>query len=141
MSRKLNYVKGIIRDDEPVCIDDIISQIPNATSVEISESTFTDTSYAALASLNHKAKLSNIIFRNINTVLFFDLELFTDFILKNADDDCNFGFEFKLYPGNDDMIREINERFKRVEANFHKYINAVLEQRAFAKSFFRLKVC
>uniref|UniRef100_A0A914Y0N7 F-box domain-containing protein n=1 Tax=Panagrolaimus superbus TaxID=310955 RepID=A0A914Y0N7_9BILA len=60
-------VKEIFRDDEPVCIEDIISRIPNATSIEISESTFTDTSCATLASLNHKAKLSNIIIRNINT--------------------------------------------------------------------------
>uniref|UniRef100_A0AC34FAE2 F-box domain-containing protein n=1 Tax=Panagrolaimus sp. ES5 TaxID=591445 RepID=A0AC34FAE2_9BILA len=120
---KIGRVYG---SDNFLSVEDIISQVPNATSIEISESCFNPTTCASLASLNHKAKLSNFVLHNICDFRHFNIS-FISFILKNAASDCNVRFDFKLYDGDDDSINGINEQIKSIEAKYSDYISRVIK--------------
>uniref|UniRef100_A0AC34F011 F-box domain-containing protein n=1 Tax=Panagrolaimus sp. ES5 TaxID=591445 RepID=A0AC34F011_9BILA len=116
-------LKGICRYQIFVGIEDIIAQVPSAKSIEISDSIFTPTTCASLTSLNHKAKISNIVLQNINEFGFVNVELLKEFILKNADIDCNVHIDFEQYDGDDDDILDLNNTLQKLA---NGYIDALV---------------
>uniref|UniRef100_A0AC34FDY8 F-box domain-containing protein n=1 Tax=Panagrolaimus sp. ES5 TaxID=591445 RepID=A0AC34FDY8_9BILA len=120
-------LKGVCRDQIFVGIEDIIAQVPNATSIEISQSIVTPTTCASLASLNHKAKLSNFVLHNINAVDLFNVELLKEFIIKNADVDCNVHIDFELLDGDSDNILNLNNALQLLADVFNDALVNSLE--------------
>uniref|UniRef100_A0AC34G521 F-box domain-containing protein n=1 Tax=Panagrolaimus sp. ES5 TaxID=591445 RepID=A0AC34G521_9BILA len=120
-------IKGVFRDQSFVGIEDVISQVPNAKSIEICESIFTATTCASLASLNHKAKLSNIILHNINESDHFYVELLKEFIFKNTDIDCKVHVDFEILDGDSDNILDLNNALQLLADVFNDALVNSLE--------------
>uniref|UniRef100_A0A914PLY0 Uncharacterized protein n=1 Tax=Panagrolaimus davidi TaxID=227884 RepID=A0A914PLY0_9BILA len=112
-------------------IEKIIACVPNATSIEISESVITATTWNTLISSNHNVKLSNFVVQNITHILHFDPFLTIDYLNKIIDRDCNVRLDFQLFPeGNYDFnVEELNESIKIIELNTNKQIELLLEKK------------
>uniref|UniRef100_A0A914QZB6 F-box domain-containing protein n=1 Tax=Panagrolaimus davidi TaxID=227884 RepID=A0A914QZB6_9BILA len=120
---------GILDFGDFVPIEDIIAEVPNASSIEISESITTATTYSSLMSLNHKAKISNVAFKNVSIFEPFDFVLLRDFFLKNAVTKCNILFEFKLFHEENQVFHDFNVRLKELSVHCSKQISLRLKQR------------
>uniref|UniRef100_A0AC35FPR8 F-box domain-containing protein n=1 Tax=Panagrolaimus sp. PS1159 TaxID=55785 RepID=A0AC35FPR8_9BILA len=120
---------GILDFGDFVPIEDIIAEVPNAFSIEISESITTATTYSSLMSLNHKTKLSNVAFKNVSIFEPFDFLLLRDFFLKNAATKCNILFEFKLFHQENQVFHDFNVRLKELSIHCSKQISLRLMQR------------
>uniref|UniRef100_A0AC34GY45 F-box domain-containing protein n=1 Tax=Panagrolaimus sp. ES5 TaxID=591445 RepID=A0AC34GY45_9BILA len=94
-------------------VDDIIAQVPNATSIEISNCFFAATTSNALISMERKVKFSSLTLRNVLNPENFDNDFFTKFIIKNATVKCKVHFDFKMHDGDDDLILQLNEALKK----------------------------
>uniref|UniRef100_A0AC34FAP9 Receptor L-domain domain-containing protein n=1 Tax=Panagrolaimus sp. ES5 TaxID=591445 RepID=A0AC34FAP9_9BILA len=129
-------IKGVFRNDGFVGIEDIVAQVPNATSIEISDSIFTPTTCASLASLKHTAKISNLILQNINKAEFLKLNFLILFIIKNVSSGSKVRVDFKLYEGDHVLIQEMNGNLKLMEAINNNYIAGVLKRWDLQKSAF-----
>uniref|UniRef100_A0AC34G3I2 F-box domain-containing protein n=1 Tax=Panagrolaimus sp. ES5 TaxID=591445 RepID=A0AC34G3I2_9BILA len=79
-------------------VEEIIAQVPNATSIEISESTITEKTSESLLSLNHEADIKNFVLKNIKKPFSIDSDMLIDFFVKNAHLGCNICIEFELWP-------------------------------------------
>uniref|UniRef100_A0AC34FHA6 F-box domain-containing protein n=1 Tax=Panagrolaimus sp. ES5 TaxID=591445 RepID=A0AC34FHA6_9BILA len=115
-------------------VEDIIAQVPGATSIDISDIILTPTTCASLASLNHKAKISNVFLRNVSAFQHFNIKHFLSFLLTNAAVVCNVRLEFKLLYGDGDLIHAINELIKTAEAYFNDVISGGLKLSDLEKS-------
>uniref|UniRef100_A0A914PRF2 Uncharacterized protein n=1 Tax=Panagrolaimus davidi TaxID=227884 RepID=A0A914PRF2_9BILA len=111
-------------------IEEIITRVPNATSIEISESFIAATTWNTLVSSNHNVKLSNFVLQNITHILHFNPLLIFAYLNNIIDIDCNVRFDFQLLPeGNYFNVEELNESLKRLEFNFNKVIEGLLEKK------------
>uniref|UniRef100_A0AC35GLS5 Uncharacterized protein n=1 Tax=Panagrolaimus sp. PS1159 TaxID=55785 RepID=A0AC35GLS5_9BILA len=114
-------------------IERIIACVPNATSIEISETFFTATTWNTLASANHNVKLSNFVLQNITHFQHCDFDLTLAYFDNVVDLDCIVRLDFQLYPEQNlfhvEEVRELNELLKRLEFNFKEAIKVLLEKK------------
>uniref|UniRef100_A0AC34F9R7 F-box domain-containing protein n=1 Tax=Panagrolaimus sp. ES5 TaxID=591445 RepID=A0AC34F9R7_9BILA len=110
-------------------IEAIISQVPNATSIEISGNFITAKTFAALVSLDRKAKLSKFVLKDIGFPYINRItESYSDFLSENVDADCNILIDFKLLPEFNDHDRERNGLMKELEKQFGEAAALVLQK-------------
>uniref|UniRef100_A0A914Q4P0 F-box domain-containing protein n=1 Tax=Panagrolaimus davidi TaxID=227884 RepID=A0A914Q4P0_9BILA len=105
-------------------LEDIIAQVPNATSIEITDPYFSSTTLESLLSMNHKTKFTTFILTYIQEN--FDGDLLLDYILlvvfqMNADVDCDVHVSSRLPPPHFDVdlyyeIQDIQYNEKIAEA-------------------------
>uniref|UniRef100_A0A914PP27 Uncharacterized protein n=1 Tax=Panagrolaimus davidi TaxID=227884 RepID=A0A914PP27_9BILA len=62
-------------------VEQLLGQVPNAKSVEISYAKFTETSWASLLSMKRETKFSRFVLNDIDDMQFFNIEMFTEFIV------------------------------------------------------------
>uniref|UniRef100_A0AC35EWI8 Uncharacterized protein n=1 Tax=Panagrolaimus sp. PS1159 TaxID=55785 RepID=A0AC35EWI8_9BILA len=79
-------------------VEELLGQVPNAKSIEISFADFTVTSCASLLSLKRETKFSRFVLNDILGMEFFNIEMFTEFIVKNAENDCYVHLTFEPAP-------------------------------------------
>uniref|UniRef100_A0AC35F725 Uncharacterized protein n=1 Tax=Panagrolaimus sp. PS1159 TaxID=55785 RepID=A0AC35F725_9BILA len=114
-------------------IEKIIACVPNATSIEISESFIVATTWNTLASSNHNVKLSNFVLQNISHFQHCNPILILAYLNNVVDPDCNVRLDFKLFPEENfvlvEEVRELNESLKSIEFDFKETIEALLEKK------------
>uniref|UniRef100_A0A914QTF1 F-box domain-containing protein n=1 Tax=Panagrolaimus davidi TaxID=227884 RepID=A0A914QTF1_9BILA len=69
-------------------VDHLLGQVPNAKSVEICLAGFSETSCASLLSVKRDTKFSRFVI-NIFRIRFLNIDMFTEFIVKNTENDCH----------------------------------------------------
>uniref|UniRef100_A0A914PKY6 RNA polymerase alpha subunit n=1 Tax=Panagrolaimus davidi TaxID=227884 RepID=A0A914PKY6_9BILA len=114
-------------------IEKIIACVPNATSIEISESFITSTTWNTLASSNHNVKLSNFVLQNITHFRHCNPVLILAYLNNIVDPDCNVRLDFQLFPEENfflvEEVRELNESLKSFEFDFKETIEVLLEKK------------
>uniref|UniRef100_A0A914P5P4 F-box domain-containing protein n=1 Tax=Panagrolaimus davidi TaxID=227884 RepID=A0A914P5P4_9BILA len=70
-------------------VEQLLGQVPNAKSIEISFADFTETSGASLLSMKRETKFSRFVLNNIMGMEFLNIEMLTEFVVKNAENDCH----------------------------------------------------
>uniref|UniRef100_A0A914Y0P2 F-box domain-containing protein n=1 Tax=Panagrolaimus superbus TaxID=310955 RepID=A0A914Y0P2_9BILA len=107
-------------------VEEIIAQVPNATTIGIFNCFFDTTTATALISVNHKVKILNLILANISSLENFEVKPFCKFILKNAHHGCNVHFDFQFVDGDDDAILGVNKELKKFGENLTELITLLL---------------
>uniref|UniRef100_A0A914QLP3 Uncharacterized protein n=1 Tax=Panagrolaimus davidi TaxID=227884 RepID=A0A914QLP3_9BILA len=119
-------IKGVFGDETLYAsVEKVIACVPNATSIEISESFFTPTT---LVSLGHKVKLSNFVLHNITSFEGWKMPIIDDFFGNNADFDCSVHFDVQLPPEDVTLpeVHEYNEAMANMADAYIIYIDRFL---------------
>uniref|UniRef100_A0A914PTF9 F-box domain-containing protein n=1 Tax=Panagrolaimus davidi TaxID=227884 RepID=A0A914PTF9_9BILA len=82
--------------DVSASVDHLLGQVPNAKSVEISLAGFSETSCASLLSMKRNTKFSRLVL-NIDRIRFLNIEMFTQFLVKNTENDCHVHVAFASF--------------------------------------------
>uniref|UniRef100_A0A914Q4H0 F-box domain-containing protein n=1 Tax=Panagrolaimus davidi TaxID=227884 RepID=A0A914Q4H0_9BILA len=90
-------------------VEQLLGQVPNAECVEISFADFTETSCASLLSMRRETKFSRFVLNDIMGFRFFNIEMFTEFIVKNAENDCHVHLTSASF---DPMAEDYTKRIK-----------------------------
>uniref|UniRef100_A0AC35FWR2 Maturase K n=2 Tax=Panagrolaimus sp. PS1159 TaxID=55785 RepID=A0AC35FWR2_9BILA len=110
-------------------VENIIAEVPNAKSIVISNAHFTEESCEALLSINRNVKFSKFILRNITPRRLFKFELFKEFILKNAEPECNVRIDYELFDEDDVGACELNEYLLQLGECYSEIIKLDLEMK------------
>uniref|UniRef100_A0A914PY76 Uncharacterized protein n=1 Tax=Panagrolaimus davidi TaxID=227884 RepID=A0A914PY76_9BILA len=93
----LERVFGSSVDDMYASLEQLLGQVPNAKSIEISFTGFTETSGPSLLSMKRGTKFSKFVLKDMETQ-FFNIDVLTEFVVENAENDCHVHLTFEPFP-------------------------------------------
>uniref|UniRef100_A0AC35FBI1 F-box domain-containing protein n=1 Tax=Panagrolaimus sp. PS1159 TaxID=55785 RepID=A0AC35FBI1_9BILA len=111
-------------------VEQLLGQVPNAKFVEISFADFTETSCPSLLSMKRETKFSRFVLTNIMGMEFLNIEMLTEFVVKNAENYCHVHLTFEPIPGGliiDEATWFANFLFVPMAADYTKKIKSALE--------------
>uniref|UniRef100_A0A914PB36 F-box domain-containing protein n=1 Tax=Panagrolaimus davidi TaxID=227884 RepID=A0A914PB36_9BILA len=117
-------------DDISASVEQLLGQVPNAKSIEISFADFTETSGASLLSMKRETKFSRFVLNNIMGMEFLNIEMLTEFVVKNAESDCHVHLTFEPFPQNlitDEEMWFANFLLGPMAEDYTKRIKSALE--------------
>uniref|UniRef100_A0AC35EWQ9 Uncharacterized protein n=1 Tax=Panagrolaimus sp. PS1159 TaxID=55785 RepID=A0AC35EWQ9_9BILA len=113
-------------------VENVVAEVPNAKSLEISKAHFTEESCEALLSVNHNVKISKFVLRNITPYRLYKFQLFKEFILKNAEPECHVHLDFKLFKY--EASQNANEYLLQLGRQYTEEIKSALEMKKIFES-------
>uniref|UniRef100_A0A914PC92 F-box domain-containing protein n=1 Tax=Panagrolaimus davidi TaxID=227884 RepID=A0A914PC92_9BILA len=122
------YISSV--DYTPASVEQLLGQVPNAKSIEISFADITETSGPSLLSMKRGTKFSRFVLNDINDMHFLNIEMLSEFIVKNAENDCHVHLTFEPIP--DDVLTDEEMRFAnfltgQMAEDYTKRIKSALE--------------
>uniref|UniRef100_A0A914Q6V7 F-box domain-containing protein n=1 Tax=Panagrolaimus davidi TaxID=227884 RepID=A0A914Q6V7_9BILA len=111
-------------------VEQLLGQVPNAKSIEISFADFTETSGPSLLSMKRGTKFSRFVLNDIDDMQFLNIEMLTEFIVKNAENDCHVHLSFEPFPAEvitDEEMLFANFLMGPMAADYTKRIKSALE--------------